>query len=77
MPLTEVEKAALVAQRTRLKRAMASGVLKVESQTQGLIQYRTMAEMEKALARLDAEIDGGDPLFVRTRRVVLTGRSGF
>ena len=77
MALTEEERLILVARRDRLKRAMASGVLKVESQTQGMIQYRTMTEMEAALARLDTEIDGSDPTFVRTRRVVFTGRSGF
>ena len=77
MALNFLEREELEAVRSRLKRAMASGVLTVDSHTQGRITYRSLAEMEIALGRLDAEMAVDEVGFVRTRRVVITGRSGF
>jgi len=45
-----------------LEEAIASGVRRVVTQSQGVrteVEYQTMAEMEKALARLKAKKAGG------------------
>lgn len=65
-----------------LRRAMASGVLTVESADTGRVTYRSYAEMRQALSdlrQLKAAEDAstGAPGPRRTRQVVTTGRSGW
>jgi hypothetical protein len=63
--------------RLRLKRAITSGVLTIINSEGERVTYRTLDELETALARVEAELDGANVEIVQTRRVVLTGRSGF
>lgn len=65
-----------------LRRAMASGVLTVESADTGRVTYRSYTEMRQALGDLqqlkaaeDAKAGTIGPR--RTRQVVTTGRSGW
>lgn len=63
-----------------LDRAMASGVLTVESADTGRITYRTYDEMRRARADLIARRDAtaGNPNgHRRTSRIVVSGRSGW
>jgi hypothetical protein len=63
-----------------LDRAMASGVLTVESADTGRITYRTYDEMRRARADLVARRDAALGTLSgrrRTSRVVVSGRSGW
>ena len=61
---------ALLKQRELLIRKMTSGVLEVEQPQLGRTQYRSMEEMQEALAYLNALIDGasGDTAATQSRR---------
>lgn len=74
--------AKLRAQLASLDDAMASGVLTVEDADSGRITYRTYAEMRQARSDLAARIrdllgEVSPALRPRTRKVVMTGRSGW
>ncbi|MGA0595408.1 phage head-tail joining protein [Enterovirga sp. CN4-39] len=64
--------------RDRLKAAIASGVLTVETEGRGRVTYRSMAELRSALGDVERELAATSGSGVRrTRQVVLTSRSGF
>lgn len=63
-----------------LDRAMASGVLTVESPDTGRVTYRSYDEMRRVRADLIARRDAASGDLSRprrTRQVVITGRSGW
>ncbi len=63
--------------RDRLKKAIASGVLTVE-QNGNRVTYRSMAELQSALANVERELAAAVGSGVRrTRQIILSGRSGF
>jgi len=76
--------ARLRTQASKLRDAMASGILTVEgADGTGRVTYRSYAEMRLALGdlnqqinALDAQVSGGVTRR-RTRQVVMTGRSGW
>lgn len=77
-PALTTQIASLQTDLDKLDRAIASGVLTVESHTQGRVTYRDMAGMQAARSFLVSKIAGlTNPTAPQTRRVVLTGRSGF
>lgn len=70
----------LTTQIANLRDAMASGVLTLRDGDNGLITYRTYAEMRQALSDLLARQAAQAPVVPgprRTRQVVMTGRSGW
>lgn len=62
--------------RDRLKAAIASGVLTVTYSDRGSVTYRDFNHLLRALTLVEAELATGVGT-LRTRRVVLTNRSGF
>lgn len=62
--------------RDRLKRAIASGVLTVDYPERGRVTYRSLAELQSALATVEAELGQASGV-MPTRRVVFTSSSGF
>lgn len=64
--MDELERAALLAERSKLKRAMRSGVLTV-THGEKSVKYRSLAEMQTALTDIDTEL--GEVDGVRRRRV--------
>lgn len=63
-----------------LRDAMASGVLTLRDGDNGLITYRSYAEMRQALSDLLARQAAEAPVAApvrRTRQVVMTGRNGW
>ena len=63
----------------RLKATRASGVATVDYPERGRVTYRTIAEIDRAIAAEEADLAVLDPPIGTTpkRRVVVTGRSGF
>ncbi|ACK81218.1 phage head-tail joining protein [Methylorubrum extorquens] len=75
--------ARLRTQASKLRDAMASGILTVEgADGTGRVTYRSYAEMRLALGDLNQQINAldaqvGGVTRRRTRQVVMTGRSGW
>lgn len=60
----------------RLTAAMNSGVKAVTYEGKGTVVYRDYADMEKALARMQNDVNAAAGL-VRTRQIRMVTRSGY